>query len=95
MALERDVQVDAFSFPIQRGDHILLCTDGLTGHVEDDEILEIVLNNRRIVPAKLIELANSRGSEDNSTVTLTTVVSRRGRQRDKRRRSGTDTRKST
>ena len=96
IGFERDVQVDAFSFPIQRGDHILLCTDGLTGHVEDDEILEIVLNNpRRIVPAKLIELANSRGGEDNSTVTLTTVVSRRGRQRDKRRRSGTETRKST
>ena len=93
IGFERDVQVDAFSFPIERGDHILLCTDGLTGHVDDHEILEIVQSYpRRIVPSKLIELANARGGEDNSTVILTTVVSRRGRQRDKRRRGGSGTR---
>ena len=34
----------------------------------------------------MIELANARGGEDNSTVILATAVSRRGRQREKRRR---------
>jgi protein phosphatase len=91
IGFERDVRVDAETFAFERGDHVLLCSDGLTGHVEDDEILQIVSQlPRRNVPTKLIELANARGGEDNSTVVLATAVSRRGRQREKRRRGTAD-----
>jgi protein phosphatase len=55
---------------IQRGDVSLLCTDGLTRHVTDEEI------ERRLVAAgssesicrDLIDLALERGGEDNVTV---------------------------
>jgi PPM family protein phosphatase len=90
IGFERDVRVDVGAVPLVRGDQFLLCSDGLTGHVEDDELLEMIeLNHRRSVPAQLIDLANSRGGEDNTTVILTTVVSRRGHGRSSKRRKPT------
>ena len=87
IGFERDVRVDVGAVPLKRNDQFLLCSDGLTGHVEDREILEYVdENNRRSVPDQLIDLANSRGGEDNTTVILTTVVSRRGHGRSGKRR---------
>ena len=88
IGFEREVEVDTAAVPLQRGDKFLLCSDGLTGHLDDDEILDIMETlNRRTVPAHLIDVANSRGGEDNTTVVMTEVIGRRGRQRDKRRRS--------
>lgn len=87
IGFERDVKVDVGAVPLKRGDQFVLCSDGLTGHVEDDEILQIVdSEDRRRAPATLIRLANERGGEDNSTVVLTTVIGRRGRDRNKQRR---------
>ena len=88
IGFERDVRVDVAAMPLKRGDQFLLCSDGLTGHVEDDEILEIVMSTpRKNVASTLVELANSRGGEDNSTVILTTVVSKTRRNRGSRRRN--------
>ncbi len=87
IGFERDVKVDTGAVPLKRGDHFVLCSDGLTGHVDDHEILEITTkNNRRRVPRVLIDLANARGGDDNCTVVVATVLGTRGRQRDKRRR---------
>ncbi|MDH5566978.1 MAG: serine/threonine-protein phosphatase, partial [Myxococcales bacterium] len=51
---------------------VVLCSDGLTGHLHDDEIAEIVLRNAELdaACARLIELANARGGDDNTTVAL-------------------------
>ncbi len=88
IGFERDVRVDTGAVPLKRGDRFILCSDGLTGHVEDEEICEITQElPRRSVPTHLIDLANSRGGEDNSTVICAEVVGRRGRQREKRRRN--------
>ncbi len=85
IGFERDVKVDTSALPLRRGDRFVLCSDGLTGHVEDDEIRDIVQHNDcRRAPRLLIDLANSRGGEDNCTVVLVSVQGRRGRQRDKR-----------
>lgn len=82
IGFERDVKVDVGAVPLERGDVFLLCSDGLTGHVEDHEILEIIEENKRgAVPKILIDLANSRGGEDNCTVILVAVTGRRGRSR--------------
>lgn len=57
---------------IQPNDVILLCTDGLTDMVWDDEILEVVRTrpNLREASRELVNLANERGGHDNITVVL-------------------------
>ncbi|RPI93006.1 MAG: serine/threonine-protein phosphatase [Chloroflexi bacterium] len=59
------------------GDTLLLCSDGLTDLVWNDEILEIVRSKANLKEAAraLIELANSRGGHDNITVILISVPS--------------------
>lgn len=65
-----EVQVDLEGpFPIQPGDVFLLCSDGLSGQVRDEEIGNIL----SILPPKeaaqtFIDLANLRGGPDNITV---------------------------
>jgi PPM family protein phosphatase len=58
-------------------DALLLCSDGLTDLVWNDEILEIVRAKSSLKEAarSLIELANSRGGHDNITVVLISVPS--------------------
>ena len=56
-------------------DVVLLCSDGLTDLVWNDEILEVVRSKPGLKEAAraLIELANSRGGHDNITVILISV----------------------
>ena len=58
-------------------DVVLLCSDGLTDLVWNDEILEIVRAKPSLKEAAraLIELANSRGGHDNITIVLISVPS--------------------
>jgi protein phosphatase len=82
IGFEREVKVDTGAVPVAPGDAFVLCSDGLTGHVEDHEILDVVANfDRRRAPRMLIDLANERGGEDNSTVIVASVVGRRGHRR--------------
>ena len=54
------------------GDLYVLCSDGLSGMVQDDEILKIVnaTNDIREACSKLIARANEHGGEDNVTAVL-------------------------
>jgi protein phosphatase len=58
--------------PLVPGDQILLCTDGLTDLVEDEEILEILESGgeQDELLGKLVDLANLRGGHDNITIIL-------------------------
>lgn len=58
--------------PLHKNDKILLCTDGLTTHVEDAEIFEIILSSSDVQTAavSLVEKANEKGGTDNITVQL-------------------------
>jgi PPM family protein phosphatase len=49
-----------------------LCSDGLTGLVSDDEILDAVAreNDPQVAAKYLVDLANERGGNDNITVVL-------------------------
>lgn len=62
---------DFYKESIMPGDVFVFCTDGLYEHLEDHELLETV---RSLVPQdaarRLIELANERGGNDNSTVII-------------------------
>jgi protein phosphatase len=66
-----DVDVDAFTVSADVGDVFLLCSDGLTDMVGDDDILDVVERNRddldRATKA-LVSAANRGGGEDNITV---------------------------
>jgi serine/threonine protein phosphatase PrpC len=59
-------------FTLRRGDRILLCSDGLTGKVKDDEIRDVIASGATLDAAckQLVELANRRGGEDNITIIL-------------------------
>jgi len=58
-------------------DVLLLCSDGLTDLVWDDEILEMIRSKPSLKETAhaLIELANARGGHDNTTVVLISVPS--------------------
>ncbi len=68
-------QVDPRDEVLFKDDYIVLCSDGLTGHVEDREIREIVLKNSPVEACnKLVNLANERGGKDNITVQVIKVT---------------------
>lgn len=61
---------------IDEGDIFILCSDGLTTFVNDNEILKIATNESVQDAANmLVQLANERGGEDNITVQIAKVTS--------------------
>jgi protein phosphatase len=65
-----DVDVDGFTIEAEEGDVFLLCSDGLTDMVADEEILELVHANRDDLDKavkSLVTAANRGGGEDNIT----------------------------
>lgn len=69
------VEVDYFLHTLQVGDAILLCTDGLSGQVQDAEIAAAVLRYPPEEAAtRLVNLANQRGGPDNVSVIIVRVV---------------------
>ena len=68
------VEPEVFIEEARIGDVWVLCSDGLTGHVTDSDIIQIASSN---VPAEsarqLIEIANSRGGRDNITLFVISV----------------------
>lgn len=54
------------------GDVFVLCSDGLTSHVEDHEIAKVIGEEDDLQEAsqRLVDLANHRGGEDNTTVVV-------------------------
>ena len=67
-----EVSADFFEVELEPGDMILMCSDGLTNMVRDEEIRQIILGQRDIVEKaeKLVETANKNGGRDNITVVL-------------------------
>lgn len=68
-----DVDVDFYEHRLKRGDIILMCTDGLSNMVEDDDLFHIVQGGRDIVEAgtSLVETAKENGGTDNIGLVLT------------------------
>jgi len=62
-------------FPIQVGDTFMLCSDGLTGVVEDNELGPLLANLPCNEAARvLVDLSNLRGGPDNITLIVAKVV---------------------
>lgn len=66
------VEPDFFSVRLKPGETVLLCSDGLTNMLEDEEIRMIICGARDIVEKaqKLVEAANANGGKDNISVIL-------------------------
>ncbi len=70
---EPDTTSDPFQLRLAPGEHLLLCTDGLTKHLANDAELEKHIRRARpaqATAAALVDLANERGGTDNITVML-------------------------
>ena len=72
LGVKEDVEVDFYEFSLKKGDIILMCSDGLSNMIEDEEIFAIVKGARDIVEAgqNLIDRANENGGNDNISVVL-------------------------
>ena len=72
IGVKQKVEPDFFEYRLKGGDTILMCSDGLTNMVDDDEIFQIVKSARDIVEAveSLIQRANENGGSDNIGVVL-------------------------
>jgi protein phosphatase len=69
VGFEADVSVDMMGLEVLPGDRLVICCDGLSNLVDDQEILEVVsANPLELAPKRLIDLANDRGGDDNITV---------------------------
>ena len=80
VGFEENVDIDIYSAEVQAGDVFVLCSDGLTGHVDDLTLLNLVTKNltpRAEAPthvaSELVDEANRRGGEDNITAIVVRI----------------------
>lgn len=67
-----DIKVDFFDMKLKEGDTILMCTDGLSNMVEDQDI-RMIMEGERDLAGKteaLIKAANENGGKDNIAVVI-------------------------
>ena len=72
---EHDVEIDIFRVDLEKGDRIMLCSDGLWGEIADRDI-ENILNtyeDPRLATRELVRAAHHGGGKDNVTLVIVTV----------------------
>ena len=77
LGTDADVEVDTLTLEVSPGDVLLLCSDGLSAMVRDEEILRVLESTGgapREAGGALIAAANAAGGEDNVTVVLFELV---------------------
>ncbi|MBQ3115098.1 MAG: Stp1/IreP family PP2C-type Ser/Thr phosphatase [Clostridia bacterium] len=67
---DKYVEIDVNRIICTKGDYILLCSDGLSNYVSEEQMLDIILNNPETAVDQLIDLANKSGGVDNITAVL-------------------------
>jgi PPM family protein phosphatase len=72
LGTEYDIEADLGKQVIENGDYLLLCTDGLSNLIKDDEIMELVIAAEDVEQAceNLINKAKENGGFDNITVVV-------------------------
>jgi protein phosphatase len=80
LGADRDVDVDESRITLTDGDRLVLCSDGLTGMLSDDEIRAMTSNGSDLeeICRTLVEAANDRGGLDNITVVVVDVAGEPG-----------------
>ena len=69
---KNDIQVDIYVVELKPGDLLLMCSDGLSNMLEDEEMRMIIKRQRDIVEMaeELVKAANENGGKDNISVIL-------------------------
>lgn len=83
LGLAESVEVDVIEDRLVEGDLLLLCSDGLTDMVRDEEIhltLGKYSANLQLMADKLVEVAKQHGGDDNISVILTRITNNSGSQ---------------
>jgi len=72
LGISNDVEVDLAEMTLAVNDILLLCSDGLSGMVDDETILSVVMtiDDPAAACEKLIAMANANGGKDNITVVI-------------------------
>ena len=72
---ETFVMSDIFHLDVAKGDYLLLCTDGLSNMMDDQEILFEVVHgvNKQHCCKRLLDIAKNRGAPDNVTSVLVLI----------------------
>lgn len=67
-----EVKIDFFDLKLKAGDIILMCSDGLTNMIEDEDIRMILVGQRDVVEKaeELVKTANKNGGKDNIAVII-------------------------
>jgi protein phosphatase len=77
LGTEADVEVDTRTLELEVGDLVLLCSDGLSAMVRDDEIARLLVESD-LDPYQaaetLVRAANAAGGEDNVTVVVFEMI---------------------
>lgn len=76
LGIDGDVEVDSTPIPFLKGDRYLLCSDGLTSMVRDDEITKVLRSEHspNDCARELVSRANKAGGTDNITVVIVDVL---------------------
>lgn len=74
LGTDENVEVDLYTEKLSKSDKVLLCTDGLTNMISDDDILKYMSDDDLSFIAKsLIDEAKLRGGNDNITVVVLAI----------------------
>jgi protein phosphatase len=87
LGTEADVEVDTRALDVAPGDLVLLCSDGLSAMVRDDEIARVIEASERDPHAAaeaLVRAANEHGGDDNVTVVVFELVEGEPAERERR-----------
>jgi protein phosphatase len=75
VGVQEEVEVDTIVWQLQKDDLYLMCSDGLSNMIDDDEIGEVIGKGDVEQGAReLVDLANDRGGDDNITLILLKVL---------------------
>ena len=71
LGVEKTLDAEYTECEINEGQKLLLCTDGLTNHLEDEAIREVLFAGApEEAPQRLIDMANKHGGTDNITAVV-------------------------
>ena len=75
VGFQEDVEADVDIRVVRAGDRFVLCSDGLSNLIRDEEIRDVIANTElESACTRLVDIANERGGDDNITVVAVEVL---------------------